>query len=50
MFMFAFLYTYYKQYVKFSAGSFVKVIKTQKLKLCGFFEIGDICGHNHLNL
>lgn len=55
MFMFEFLYLYFKQYVKFSAESFVKDIKMQKLKLCGFFKIGDIyskvlISHNHMNL
>lgn len=34
--MFEFLYLYFKQYVKFSAESYVKSIKMQKLKLCGF--------------
>lgn len=55
MFMFEFLYIYYKQYVKFPAESFEKDIKMQELKLCGFFKICDIhskvlISQNHLNL
>lgn len=53
--MFEFLYIYSKQYVKFSAESFIKDFKMQKLKRCEFFKRRDtsskvLISQNHPNL